>query len=57
MCNAPVAQRIRALGYGPRCRGFESLRACNRFSGVQRVGSPEMRCYFVTRLARRYIPT
>ncbi|KAK8925870.1 hypothetical protein KSP39_PZI018468 [Platanthera zijinensis] len=26
----PVAQRIRALGYEPRCRGFESLLAHNR---------------------------
>ncbi|KAG4909451.1 hypothetical protein JHK87_055567 [Glycine soja] len=26
----PVAQRIRARGYEPRCRGFESLLAHNR---------------------------
>lgn len=26
----PVAQRIRARGYEPRCRGFESLLAQNR---------------------------
>ncbi|GFP93275.1 hypothetical protein PHJA_001471900, partial [Phtheirospermum japonicum] len=26
----PVAQRIRARGYGPRCRGFESLLTHNR---------------------------
>ena len=27
--DAPVAQWIRALGYGPREWGFESLRACH----------------------------
>lgn len=38
--EGPVAQRIRARGYEPRCRGFESLLAHNRpkgeglFSGV-----------------------
>ncbi|GFP97633.1 hypothetical protein PHJA_001907400, partial [Phtheirospermum japonicum] len=26
----PVAQRIRARGYEPRCRGFESFLAHNR---------------------------
>jgi hypothetical protein len=26
----PVAQRIRARGYEPRCRGFESLLAQNK---------------------------
>ncbi|KAI5440954.1 hypothetical protein KIW84_010431 [Lathyrus oleraceus] len=29
----PVAQRIRARGYEPRCRGFESLLAHNRLKG------------------------
>jgi hypothetical protein len=29
----PVAQRIRARGYEPRCRGFESLLAHNRPKG------------------------
>ncbi|KAK7297658.1 hypothetical protein VNO77_47979 [Canavalia gladiata] len=29
----PVAQRIRARGYEPRCRGFESLLAHNRQKG------------------------
>ncbi|XP_027357134.1 uncharacterized protein LOC113866509 [Abrus precatorius] len=29
----PVAQRIRARGYEPRCRGFESLLAHNRSKG------------------------
>ncbi len=33
----PVAQRIRARGYEPRCRGFESLLAHSPFLGE---GSP-----------------
>ncbi|KAL9419502.1 hypothetical protein AB3S75_037293 [Citrus x aurantiifolia] len=28
--TGPVAQRIRARGYEPRCRGFESLLVHNR---------------------------
>lgn len=30
METGPVAQRIRARGYEPRCRGFESLLAHNQ---------------------------
>lgn len=33
METGPVAQRIRARGYEPRCRGFESLLAHNRPRG------------------------
>ncbi|KAK9088877.1 hypothetical protein Scep_027959 [Stephania cephalantha] len=29
----PLAQRIRARGYEPRCQGFESIIAHNRPSG------------------------
>jgi uncharacterized protein (TIGR02611 family) len=32
--SAPVAQWIRASGYGPEGRGFESLRACHESEGL-----------------------
>jgi hypothetical protein len=33
----PVAQRIRARGYEPRCRGFESLLAHTRLKGGREI--------------------
>ena len=35
--NTPLAQRIRAFGYGPKGRGFESPGVCHRKTGVNPV--------------------
>ena len=49
----PVAQRIRAGGYEPRCRGFESLLAHNR---PYSLGGDNPRKYFFPYHFLFYLP-
>ena len=52
----PVAQRIRARGYEPRCRGFESLLAHNRPKRAGPLGVGKSRDSGPKAMKQRIIP-